>query len=278
LSIETDNLGFGIGFKHEHFHELFQQSTLVDWIEVHPENYMHTGGMKKKELRQLSEELPLSMHGVGMSLGSPDGVCKEHLKELSCLVQELNPVMVSEHLAWSHWNEIYINDLLPLPYTEETISVIEKNILFVQETLGRHICIENPSSYLHFDPNLIGETDFINEIVRRTECGVLLDLNNVFISSQNQNFSPYDYIGSLNLTAVREIHLAGHVVQNTAHGAVLIDTHSEKVCDQVWKLYAKIFELMGKPIPTLIEWDNDIPTFSTLMEEIKIAKRIVRAE
>lgn len=233
---------------------------------------MHSGGLKIRQLHKICEQYPLSMHGVGMSLGSAEGVSIEHLQELKRLAKIFNPAMISEHLAWSHWNSIYLNDLLPIPFTEEALDVVEKNILVVQDVLGVPIWIENPTSYLKFSSQFIDEPVFLNEISERTGCGILLDVNNLYISSCNQGFSPYSYLENLNLSAVEEIHLAGHTRHRTGTDEVLIDEHSTEISDEVWGLFSRVANLIQKPVPVLVEWDNNLPNFAVLADEIERAK------
>ncbi len=266
----------GIGLKAQHYQALLDTPNAIAWLEIHPENYMGAGGPPHRYLSALKERYPLSMHGVGMSLGSVDGVNTEHLQRLQQLVQRYEPESISEHVSWSHWNSIYLNDLLPLPYTQESLKVICNNIDKVQNTLGRRILIENPSTYIAFNSNEFSEPDFFSEIVKQCDCGLLLDINNVFVSASNNTFDPYEYINAFPLQHINEIHLAGHSVQQLSNGKdIRIDDHGSEVNDDVWQLFEHFLKLTQRAIPTLIEWDTHVPALSTLLAQANKAEKFI---
>ncbi|QEW19270.1 hypothetical protein LA6_001453 [Marinibacterium anthonyi] len=257
----------GVGFKPQHFAAILQDPGPIRWLEVHAENYMGDGGRPHAQLRALSERFPISVHGVGLSIGGEGPLDPDHLARLKRLVAWSRPASFSEHLAWSTHDGHYLNDLLPLPYTDATLARVADHIDQLQETLGRPMLLENPSSYLAFDASTWSEPDFLAEIARRTGCGLLLDINNVFVSATNLGFSPQGYIDAFPLGKVGEIHLGGHDSDTDDHGApLLIDSHGAPVADPVWALLDHTLHLSG-PKPTLIEWDNDIPDWPTLKKE-----------
>lgn len=267
----------GISLKPKHYQEIIDTQPDIGWFEVHPENYMSAGGVNHKFLQQINNQYPISMHGVGMSLGSADGLNKEHLDELKTLVDLYQPALISEHLAWSHWKQNYFNDLLPFPYTDESLQITVNNIHQVQDYLGRNILIENPSVYLAFGNNDYSEADFISELIKKTDCQLLLDVNNIFVSAKNTGFSTEEYISTIPLHHVKEIHLAGHsVMPLTEEKNIHIDNHGSKVSDEVWQLFKYTIQQAKREIPTLIEWDTDIPSLSTLLEEALKAEQAMK--
>lgn len=262
----------GVGYKPQHYSAILNDPAPVGWFEVHAENYMGDGGRPLAQLRALSERFPISVHGVGLSIGGPDRLDPEHLARLKKLVGWLNPASFSEHLAWSTHDSHFLNDLLPLPYTSATLARVCDHIDEVQEALGRKILLENPSSYLAFAESTLEETDFMQEVTRRTGCGLLLDVNNVFISATNLGYSPQDYIARFPLDAVGEIHLAGHDEDHDDHGApLLIDSHGREVAEPVWALLDLVLDHAGAR-PLLIEWDNDVPDWPVLAAEAQRAE------
>lgn len=266
----------GVGFKPQHYNEIISAPGAVRWVEVHAENYMGDGGRPLAQLRALSERMPISVHGVGLSIGGSDPLDQDHLDRLKHLLGWLQPASFSEHLAWSSHGGVYFNDLLPLPYTAKTLARVVDHIDAVQETLGRRMLLENPSVYVGFDETDMEETDFLAEIVRRTGCGLLLDINNVFVSCTNQCRDPHDYLAQFPLGAVGEVHLGGHDADEDLDGTpLLIDAHGSEVVDPVWALYEETITRMG-PKPTLIEWDNNIPDWDMLEEEAARAGTILR--
>ena len=257
----------GVGYKPQHFSDIMAASGPVGWLEIHAENYMGAGGRPLAQMRLLAERFPISCHGVGLSIGGDGALNADHLARLKALVGWLNPASFSEHLAWSTHDGAYLNDLLPLPYTQATLARVVAHIDQVQEVLGRRMLLENPSSYLAFAETEMTEVDFLAEIARRSGCGLLLDVNNVFISAINQQTDPCAYINAFPFDLVGEIHLGGHEAQRDEQGApLLIDTHGKAVADQVWALYAHGLARGGAK-PTLIEWDNDVPDWPVLMAE-----------
>jgi uncharacterized protein (UPF0276 family) len=265
----------GVGYKPQHFVEILADAGPVNWLEVHAENYMGSGGRPLAQLRRLAERFPISVHGVGLSIGGEGPLDKGHLDRLKALVGWLNPASFSEHLAWSTHDGAYLNDLLPLPYTQAIVSRVCDHIDQVQEVLGRRILLENPSTYIAFTETAMSEVDFLTEIARRTGCGLLLDVNNVYVSGINQNYDAKAYLQAFPLHLVGEIHLGGHDEDRDDHGQrLLIDSHGAPVVDPVWALYACVISRAG-PLPTLIEWDNDVPDWSVLQAEAARAARVL---
>lgn len=257
----------GVGYKPQHFSDILANPGPVGWLEIHAENYMGAGGRPLAQLRHLAMRFPISVHGVGLSIGGEGPLDPDHLQRLRTLCDWLNPASFSEHLAWSTHDGAFLNDLLPLPYTAATLNRVCDHIDHVQSTLRRHMLLENPSTYLAFAESDMDEITFLAEIARRTGCGLLLDVNNVFVSATNQATDPLSYITAFPLHAVGEIHLGGHDVDADDHGApLLIDSHGAPVVDPVWQLYAQTIALSG-PKPTLIEWDNDVPDWPVLLAE-----------
>jgi uncharacterized protein (UPF0276 family) len=257
----------GVGYKAKHFAGLTEDPGPVRWIEVHAENYMGNGGRPLAQLRALSERMPVSVHGVGLSIGGDGPLDRDHLHRLRRLLDWLQPASFSEHLAWSTHDTGFLNDLLPLPYTSGTLARVADHIDQVQDALGRRMLLENPSTYLAFKESEMDEVTFLSELSRRTGCGLLLDVNNVFVSATNQDWDARAYIDAFPLEAVGEIHLGGHDEDEDEHGApLLIDSHGREVVDPVWALYAHTLA-RGGPRPTLIEWDTDVPDWPTLRAE-----------
>jgi uncharacterized protein (UPF0276 family) len=257
----------GVGFKPQHLSAIMQDSSGVDWLEIHAENYMIDGGPRKAMLEQLAMDFPISCHGVGLSIGAPQPLNTAHLKRLVKLLDWLQPAVFSEHLAWSTHGDIFYNDLLPMPYTKPVLDQVISHVHQVQDTLKRQILIENPSTYVSFSAHDMTETDFINAIIQHTGCGLLLDINNVFVSSRNQNRCSREYLAQLPMHAVGEIHLGGHSVDHDQDGHVLlIDSHNASVADAVWQLYKDVIATHGTR-PTLIEWDNDVPAWHVLQRD-----------
>jgi uncharacterized protein (UPF0276 family) len=265
----------GVGFKSRHFDALMADPGPVAWIEIHAENYMGAGGRPLAQLRALADRFPVSVHGVGLSIGGEEPLDPGHLDRLRYLLDWLQPVSFSEHLAWSTHDGAYLNDLLPLPYTQATLARVADHIDTVQDRLGRRMLLENPSSYLAFAESEMSETDFLAEVVRRTGCGLLLDINNVFVSATNLATDPRAYLSAIPMAAVGEVHLGGHDAQDDGAGApLLIDSHGAPVADPVWTLYAAAMAAMG-PRPTLIEWDTDVPDWPVLRDEAARAAAIL---
>ncbi|MFL5011879.1 DUF692 domain-containing protein [Rhizobium sp.] len=265
----------GTSFKHEHFAAIAADGPHRGFFEVHAENYMGAGGPPHRILEQIRRDNPVSLHGVCMSIGGPQPLDRAHLERFRSLVERYEPALVSEHLAWSTHRTTFLNDLLPLPYTRESLARVCEHIEEVQETIRRPILLENPSTYVTFRQSTMSETEFIGAIVRRTGCGLLLDVNNVFVSATNHGFSALDYLSDFPIAAVGEIHLAGHAEQTDDEDELLlIDSHDGPVADAVWKLYEIVIGRSG-PIPTLIEWDSNIPDWPILRGEALAAQAIM---
>lgn len=267
--------GTGVGYKPQHYTDILAAPGPVEWLEVHAENYMGDGGRPLAQLRHLSEKFAISVHGVGLSIGGEGALDREHLARLKHLVGWLNPASFSEHLAWSTHDSHFLNDLLPLPYTETTLARVAAHIDQVQNELGRQMLLENPSNYLAFQETDMAEVDFLSELATRTGCGLLLDVNNVFVSATNQQTDPLSYIDAFPLAHVGEIHLGGHDEDADDHGApLLIDSHGAAVVDPVWSLFEHTMRRAG-PKPVLIEWDTDVPAWPILAAEAERAQGIM---
>jgi uncharacterized protein (UPF0276 family) len=265
----------GAGFKSVHADAILADSYRIGFLEVHAENYMGAGGHPHRLLTRMREQFPLSVHGVGLSIGSENGIDAMHLSRLKTVIERYQPEQVSEHLAWSTHDDSYFNDLLPVPYDRETLDRVCDHIDLVQSVLRRKILLENPSTYAVFERSTMSETDFIREIARRTGCGLLLDVNNVLVSAVNNRFKPLMYLHDFPLDLIEEIHLAGHAEDMDDDGArLLIDAHDRPVDDEVWQLYDIIIRQTG-PLPTLIEWDNDVPEWPVLLREAQAADAIL---
>lgn len=256
----------GLGFKPAHFHDIMAAPGAVGFFELHAENHMGAGGAPHAMLSALAADHALSIHGVGLSIGGAGGLDGAHLERVRQLVDRYQPASFSEHLAWSSHGAAWLNDLLPLPYTDATLATVCAHVDQLQETLGRRILLENPATYVTFDSSHWPETAFLAEIARRTGCGLLLDVNNVFVSASNHGFEARAYLADFPLQHVGEIHLAGHETEELPSGVLMIDSHGAPVADPVWALYAEVLARCG-PIATLIEWDNDVPDFAGLLAE-----------
>ncbi len=269
----------GVGFKPQHFAAIRADAAGIGFFEVHAENYMGAGGLPHAQLAAIRADHPLSIHGVGLSIGGARGLDGDHLDRLRRLCDRYQPDSFSEHLAWSS-HEVegrgaeYLNDLLPLPYTEETLRLVCDHVDQVQTALGRRMLLENPATYLCFEQSTIPETAFLAEVARRTGCGLLLDVNNVFVSCTNHGTDPQAWLAAFPLHLVGEIHLGGHDAEALPSGPLLIDSHAAAVADPVWALYAEVIARAG-PRPTLVEWDNDLPDWSVLAAEARRAGAIL---
>lgn len=263
----------GIGLRGPHAAAFEAERPEIGWVEVHAENYMG-GGPAPRMLERVRRDYPVSLHGVGLSLGSAEGIDADHLAALARAVRRFEPLLVSEHLAWSVAGGTYLNDLLPLPYTEEALAVVSDNVRRAQDALARQILVENPAAYLRFRHSPIPEAEFLAEVVRRTGCSLLCDVNNIHVSLSNLGGSAVDYLSMLPPEAVGEIHVAGHFRRETEGRVLLIDDHAAPVADPVWQLHAQALRLFG-PKPTLVEWDNDLPALRVLVEEARKADRIL---
>jgi len=261
----------GVGFKPEHFAAILAGPREVGFFEVHAETYMGDGGPPHRRLEAIRARYPLSLHGVGLSIGSPRPLDRDHLARLEGLIGRYEPAQFSEHLAWSSHDEGFLADLLPLPYDDETLAIVSRHIDQTQEALGLRMLLENPSTYVQFSDSAIAETEFLAEVARRTGCGLLLDVNNVYVSATNHGFDPFAYLAAFPLRHVGEIHLAGYADATDDQGApLLIDAHNSPVRAAVWALYQETIGRLG-PTPTLIEWDNDVPQWPVLAAEARRA-------
>jgi uncharacterized protein (UPF0276 family) len=275
MTDEPAVLRAGIGLRSAHVAEVMATRPAIPWFEVHAENYFG-GGAAVRRLEAVRRDYPIAVHGVGLSLGSADGLDERHLARLASLVQRIDPVLVSEHLSWSLSGGAYLNHLLPLPYTTETLDLVCRHVERVQAVLGRGVLIENPSSYLRFRASTIPEPAFLAELARRTGCGLLLDVNNLYVSGRNLGWDPVGYLAALPATAVGEIHLAGHTANDADGRIVLIDEHGSRVGESVWELYAAALACVGSA-PTLIEWDTNLPALDVLREEARHADTLAAA-
>lgn len=255
----------GIGLRSPHIREVLRSLPPAGWLEVHAENYMNEG-VAAAALEKVRANYTLSIHGVGLSLGSASGIDRAHLRRLKDVCDRFAPAMVSEHLAWCVGDGIYLNDLLPVPHDEEALRIVAENIEITQDALKRPILIENLSAYVGFANSTMDEPEFLSALVSRTGCGLLLDINNVYVSAHNLGFDAETYIAKLPGAAIGEMHLAGHAENATPDGPVLLDNHGSCIASKVWALYASALRRFGRK-PTLIEWDSDLPPFSTLMGE-----------
>jgi uncharacterized protein len=267
----------GVGLKPEHYRIILEAKPDVGFFEVHAENYMGAGGPPHRYLTEIRSRYPLSLHGVGLSIGGDRPLDRDHLGRLKGLVERYQPGLFSEHLAWSTHDGIFFDDLLPVPYTAQTLARVTEHIDDVQATLGRRMLLENPSTYLAFAESTYSEIDFIAEIVRRTGCGLLLDVNNVHVASTNQQWDPVRYMDGYPLAAVQEIHLAGYAREEDDQGRpLLIDTHDRPIDEMVWGLFEHAIARLGAT-PTLIEWDARVPAWQALKAEADRAESIICA-
>jgi hypothetical protein len=266
--------GAGIGLRSPHVAEVLATRPAVPWLEVHPENYLG-GGPAVRALLAIRRDYPVSLHAVGLSVGSASGIDYQHLERIKDLMEHLEPALVSEHLAWSQIDGAYFNHLLPLPYTEESLAVVCRNVDAMQTRLGRRVLIENPSGYLRFAASTIPEPEFLAAMVRRTGCSLLCDLNNIHVTAENLGLDSAAYLAALPPDAVGELHLAGHTVNDTDGGRLLIDDHGCPVSPAVWALYERALERFG-PIPTLVEWDTNVPPLDVLLAEARQADARLR--
>jgi uncharacterized protein (UPF0276 family) len=264
--------GYGLGLRKEHYADFLDQRVDVDFVEVISENFMVAGGQPRHILRQVRQRHPVALHGVSMSIGSADGLNPDYLRSLKALADEIEPLFVSDHLSWSRIGGFNSHDLLPLPYTREALDIVCANIALAQDTLGRSMLFENPSSYLAFD-GAMTEWEFLAQMCKRTGCELILDVNNVFVNASNHGFDPLAFLAGMPAARVRQVHLAGH----SQGSGMLIDTHDSAVTPDVWKLYARAMSLVG-PVATMIERDDQIPPLAALLDELAIARDIGAAE
>ncbi|WP_454743619.1 MNIO family bufferin maturase [Cupriavidus necator] len=267
----------GIGLRFRHHQVVVEARPAVAWFEVHTENYMG-GGSAPGYLDAIRRDYPISLHGVGLSLGSAEGLDSAHLARVHEMVERVEPGLVSEHLSWSITDGKYLADLLPLPMTEEALVIVCGHVDHVQSVLRRRILVENPSTYLRFCHSTIPEWEFLAEVARRTGCGILCDVNNIYVSACNHGWDARAYLGALSPAAIGEIHLAGHSVRQLEQGRVLrIDDHGSRVAPKVWALYEDALQRFG-PVPTLIEWDTAVPALDVLLEEAAVAEAVLKRQ
>ncbi len=269
IPTDTPYLGFGLGLRTDHFHDVLQQKPALDWFEVVSENFMVDGGKPKYYLHAIRERYPMVMHGVSLSIGSTDPINYDYLRKLKVLANELQPEWLSDHLCWTGAHQTNSHDLLPLPYNEEALSHVVDRVSAVQDFLGRQILLENVSSYITYKESVMTEWDFLNEVAARADCHILLDINNIYVSARNHDFSCRDYLNGIAENRVRQFHLAGH----SDYGDYVIDTHDHDVADPVWDLYREALKRFGL-ISTMIERDDNIPPLEDLLAELDVARRI----
>ncbi|HVA55875.1 MAG TPA: DUF692 domain-containing protein [Gammaproteobacteria bacterium] len=267
----------GIGLRPPHFKRVLEERPPVPWFELHSENFFCAGGELLDVLTRVRRDYPVSLHGVGLSLGRADGPDREHLTKLKQLIQRFAPALVSEHLCWGAIGERHLNDLLPLPYTEEALDFMVDHVQTVQEFIGRPLLIENVSSYLSYRHSTIPEWEFITALAQRSGCGILLDVNNIYVNSINHGFDAHTYLQAIPPEVVGEIHLAGFTRRENLPVELLIDSHSRPVSDAVWDSYREALAHTG-PVPTLIEWDQDIPELEVLLAEAAKAEGLLHAQ
>ncbi|MCF8197948.1 MAG: DUF692 domain-containing protein [Sulfuritalea sp.] len=265
--------GFGLGLRSEHYRDFVESPQRVDWLEIISENYLVPGGKPLHFLDRIRRDYPMVMHGVSLSIGSSDPLDFNYLRQLKALAGRVEPAWISDHLCWTGTDAINLHDLLPLPYTEQCLRHVSARIVQVQDFLGRPLVMENASTYVTFQSDEISEWEFINELVQRSGCELLLDVNNVYVSSVNHGFDPHAFIDAIPVASVRQIHLAGH----EDHGDYIIDTHDQSIVDPVWDLYAYTMKRTGF-IPTMIERDDNIPPLTELIAELDMAREIARVE
>jgi uncharacterized protein len=269
----------GIGLRLPHIAEVVATRPQVGWLEIHPENFL-ANPHATELLIELARQYPISVHTVGISIGSATGIDRNHLKRIRSLVERIDPVFVSGHLAWSTHDEEYLNDLLPLPFNEDALRTVEAHLNEVQDALGRRYAVENPSSYVGFATSTMREVEFLSELVHRTGCRLLCDVSNVYLSAHNMGYNPYEYIYNMPGDAIDELHLGGFTPEADDANAgeeVWVDTHAARLTDPVWDLYSYAIRRFGVK-PTLIEWDADIPPLATLLSEASLADRIGAGE
>ncbi len=265
----------GVGLKPQHYDQILRDLPDIGWFEIHAENYMGQGGAPHRYLSRIRECYPISLHGVGLSIGAAQPLDQDHLKRLKQVSKRYEPGLFSEHLAWSTHKTSYYPDLLPVPYNQQSFDQVCDHIDQVQEAMECQMLLENPSTYVAFETSTMDETEFISGVLKRTGCGLLLDVNNVYISANNQAYDPRAYIDALPMENVGEIHLAGHATDADENGEVLlIDTHDRQVADPVWLLYEHALTQCG-PVPTLIEWDSNVPDWPTLFHEARAAEELL---
>ena len=269
MSLSLPSLGNGIGLRTQHFAEFLAGGVAVDWVEAISENFFAPGGRPRAVLEKVRADMPVVLHGVSLSIGGPDPLDRQHLRSLRELAARVEPAWVSDHLCWGTHRGRYLHDLLPLPFTEESLGHVVERVGVVQDVLGRQILLENVSSYLTFSASSLTEWDFLAEVARRADCGILLDVNNIYVSATNHGFEARTYLEAIPVDRVAQFHLAGH----SDHGTHLLDTHDHPVADPVWELYREAVRRFGN-VSTLIEWDDHIPPLARLVEESERARAV----
>lgn len=267
----------GVGLRSQHYRDALYSPVKTGWLEVHSENYFGKGGAPLQYLEAIRAEYPLALHGVGMSLGSVDELDRGHLRQLKALITRIEPGLVSEHLSWNSFAGRHLNDLAPVPYTDAALAHLAARVGRVQDYLGRQILLENPSSYLEYRFSTYSETEFLNALAKQTGCGILLDVNNLYVSSQNHGWDAITYLHGIDAGRVVEMHLAGHSRNLAGDRSILIDTHDGPVCEAVWQLYHTALGIIGSR-PTLIEWDAELPDWQVLLDEAARADTYLRQE
>lgn len=260
----------GVGLRQPHYSDFLNEKQPIAWLEVHAENFLNFDTPAYKILERLRQDYPVSFHAVNLSLGSSDGIDEGHVKRVKALIERINPFLVSDHLSWGRIDGYYLNDLLPIPYTQEALTLFASNLSRIQDMLERPLLIENPSSYLEFQISEMTEAEFLGALVHRTGAGVVLDINNIYVSCCNHGWDAQQYLKAIPAGKVKEMHLSGHAIQ----GPLRIDDHGSQVCAEVWDLYQKAINIFG-PIPTLIEWDSNVPDLTTLLAEATKAQTIL---
>jgi uncharacterized protein (UPF0276 family) len=269
MSVSRPQLGHGIGLRHKHYDDFFAGRPAVDWVEAISENYFGKGGRPLAALLKVRREMPVTLHGVSLSIGSAEPLNWDYLKKLKALVERVEPALVTDHLCWGSHGGRYVHDLWPLPYIEEMAAHVAERVAQVQDFLGRSIALENVSSYAEFQASTMPEWEFLRAVAERADCGILLDLNNVYVSAQNHGFSPEAYVRAIPRERVVQLHLAGY----SDHGSHLLDTHDAPVWDPVWALYRSALPHLGA-VPTLVEWDDKVPELGRLIEESQKARNV----
>jgi len=267
MAFQRIYLGHGVGLRPKHYGLFLESRPQVDWVEAISENFMRVGGRPLGVLERVRRDFPVALHGVSLSIGSSDPLNREYLSQLSELAKRIEPAVISDHLCWGSHGGRYVHDLLPLPFTAEALEHVVRRVESVQETLGRQILLENVSSYLTYQESTFTEWDFLAEVARRADCGILLDINNIYVSAKNHGFDPIDYLTAMPVDRVGQYHLAGH----SDHGDYLLDTHDHSVSGEVWALYRQAVERFGL-VSTLIEWDENVPELDVLIAESRRAK------
>lgn len=269
MGIQRTYLGHGVGLRPKHYGRFLESRPRVDWVEAISENFMGIGGRPLAVLEKVRRDVPVALHGVSLSIGSSDALNARYLDELDELVKRIEPAVVSDHLCWGSHGHRYVHDLLPLPFTEESLEHVARRVRQVQDRLGRQILLENVSSYFTYSGSTLSEWDFLAEIAQRADSGILLDINNIFVSAQNHGFDPFEYLSGIPVDRVGQYHLAGH----SDYGDYLLDTHDAAVCDEVWNLYREAVRRFGL-VSTLIEWDEKIPELEVLVAESRKARAV----